>query len=235
MVLTKKSSAICSFCRIHICDHISNRQLPLTITKKTDCYGEGNVALKWHVGSCKLVVPLYFCPWCGNELGQAFFCSLKNKISLSTEEDLSVFESHFNFETDIPRELDHFYDSQNRWKEERINERLEHDSKETCYSLKDDVEQDAPVVYHANIRAFGIIGRKKFSRMETIESLEKIKKKASFVAINYCYYCGAKLPDRLDETLTKILQNEYGLESWKDYKKAPHEFHTDEWWKKRGL
>jgi hypothetical protein len=53
--------------------------------------------------------------------------------------------------------------------------------------------------------------------------------------INYCPFCGAELPGGLEEELTKILQNEYRLESWKDYKKAPHEFHTDEWWKKRGL
>lgn len=53
--------------------------------------------------------------------------------------------------------------------------------------------------------------------------------------MDYCPFCGAKLPSRLDEELTRILRDEYGLESWKDYKKAPHEFHTDEWWKKRRL
>ena len=59
--------------------------------------------------------------------------------------------------------------------------------------------------------------------------------KGVFDAMDYCPFCGAKLPERLDEKLTEILQKEYGLSSWKDYKKAPHEFHTDEWWKKRGL
>ena len=56
-----------------------------------------------------------------------------------------------------------------------------------------------------------------------------------FDAMLYCPFCGAKLPERLDDKLTEILQGEYGLSSWKDYKKAPKEFHTDEWWKKRGL
>jgi hypothetical protein len=59
--------------------------------------------------------------------------------------------------------------------------------------------------------------------------------KGVFDAMDYCPFCGAKLPERLDEKLTDLLQKEYGLNSWKDYKKAPHEFHTDEWWKKRGL
>ena len=59
--------------------------------------------------------------------------------------------------------------------------------------------------------------------------------KGEFEPMEYCPFCGAKLPERLDGVLTGILQKEYGLNSWKDYKKAPHEFHTDEWWKKRGL
>ena len=53
--------------------------------------------------------------------------------------------------------------------------------------------------------------------------------------MDYCPFCGAKLPERLDSKLTEILQKEYGLTSWRDYKKAPKEFHTDEWWKKREL
>ena len=56
-----------------------------------------------------------------------------------------------------------------------------------------------------------------------------------FYVMKYCPYCRAKLPRQLDDKLTEILQKEYGLTSWKDYKKAPKEFHTDEWWKKRGL
>jgi hypothetical protein len=58
---------------------------------------------------------------------------------------------------------------------------------------------------------------------------------SGFESMNYCPFCGAKFPKRLDEELSKILRSEYGLESWKDYKKAPAEFHSDEWWKKRGL
>ena len=63
----------------------------------------------------------------------------------------------------------------------------------------------------------------------------KKNERGVFEAMDFCPFCGAKLPERLDEKLTEILRKEYELDSWKDYKKAPHEFHTDEWWKKRGL
>jgi hypothetical protein len=36
-------------------------------------------------------------------------------------------------------------------------------------------------------------------------------------------------------TYAILNKKEYGLGSWKDYKKAPPEFQTDEWWKNRRL
>ena len=56
-----------------------------------------------------------------------------------------------------------------------------------------------------------------------------------FDMMNYCPFCGAKLPQTLEKELTEILKNEYGLNSWRDYKNAPTEFHSDEWWRKREL
>jgi hypothetical protein len=53
--------------------------------------------------------------------------------------------------------------------------------------------------------------------------------------MDYCPFFGTKFPERLDDELTEILRKEYGLGSWKDYKKAPPEFQTDEWWKNREL
>ena len=76
------------------------------------------------------------------------------------------------------------------------------------------------IIHIPNIRTYAILNKKEYGGFEPMD---------------YCPFCGAKLPERLDEKLTEILQKEYGLSSWKDYKKAPHEFHTDEWWKKRGL
>ncbi len=57
------------------------------------------------------------------------------------------------------------------------------------------------------------------------------------VLIEYCMFCGKKLPLSLRDKWLDILENEYGLE-WPhslDSKKVPKEFLTDEWWKKRGL
>ena len=59
----------------------------------------------------------------------------------------------------------------------------------------------------------------------------------SCMTIDFCPRCCAKLSD-LQDTWEKILLNEYGLdEPYHDdqFKKIPKEFHTDEWWKKRGL
>lgn len=58
--------------------------------------------------------------------------------------------------------------------------------------------------------------------------------------INYCPFCGAKLPEELDEIdMEPFLRKEYG---WTDddcwghpMRELPPEFQTDEWWKKRGL
>jgi hypothetical protein len=55
--------------------------------------------------------------------------------------------------------------------------------------------------------------------------------------IDYCMFCGKKLPQSLRKKWYVILEEEYGLESpdEEDKKKVPQEFLTDEWWKKRGL
>ncbi len=81
-------------------------------------------------------------------------------------------------------------------------------------------ENITQVCYMATIRTYAILSK---------------EDDGTFEAMDYCPFCGAKLPERLDDKLTEILQKKYGLESWKDYKKAPKEFHTNEWWKKRGL
>ena len=56
--------------------------------------------------------------------------------------------------------------------------------------------------------------------------------------INFCPYCGTKLPEELGDVWFNILEEEYGLDDpgWPEQKaKVPAEFETDEWWKKRGL
>jgi hypothetical protein len=55
--------------------------------------------------------------------------------------------------------------------------------------------------------------------------------------INFCPYCGTKLPQDLSDLWFDILEKELGLDPWipKQRKKIPADFLTDEWWKKRGL
>jgi len=55
--------------------------------------------------------------------------------------------------------------------------------------------------------------------------------------IDYCMFCGKKLPTSVRDEWFDILEQEYGLESpcEEDKKKVPKEFLSDEWWKKRGL
>ena len=58
----------------------------------------------------------------------------------------------------------------------------------------------------------------------------------------YCPWCGTKLPEKLTDKMEEILEEEYGITEkdwdapgWNDDTDLPAEFHTDEWWKKRGL
>jgi hypothetical protein len=95
------------------------------------------------------------------------------------------------------------------------------------------VAEDYPIIYAPNIRTYGILRERNFKDSYWFEEHDILE--CAFEAINYCDTCGAKLPEKLDQKLTEILQKEYGLDSWKDYKKAPQEFHSDEWWKKRRL
>ena len=76
------------------------------------------------------------------------------------------------------------------------------------------------IIHVPNIRTYAILNKKEYGGFEPMD---------------YCPFCGAKLPSRLDDKLSNILQKEYGLKDWHDYKKAPHEFHTNKWWIKREL
>jgi hypothetical protein len=59
--------------------------------------------------------------------------------------------------------------------------------------------------------------------------------------INYCPFCGAKLPAHLIDERWSIILDEFGPEYLPDdrgnppKKELPPEFQTDEWWRKRGL
>jgi hypothetical protein len=59
--------------------------------------------------------------------------------------------------------------------------------------------------------------------------------------ISYCPFCGAKLPEDLDEEYWDTIISEFGPEYYHTHenynpnRSLPQEFQTDEWWKKRGL
>ena len=53
--------------------------------------------------------------------------------------------------------------------------------------------------------------------------------------INYCPWCGSKLPEVLGNVFFETLEKEYNIEADLELKNIPHEFQSDEWWKKRGL
>lgn len=132
----------------------------------------------------------------------------------------SEIEDTFNIYNENAKE------QREQWEKELEYERTMHTTFQTVcdelsWFLKDgNKEGMTPIIHIPNIRTYAILNKKEYGGFEPMD---------------YCPFCGAKLPERLDEKLTEILQKEYGLNSWKDYKKAPHEFQTDEWWKKRGL
>jgi hypothetical protein len=62
----------------------------------------------------------------------------------------------------------------------------------------------------------------------------------SITCIDYCPWCGIKMPKSLEDQWDEILEKEYGIvitEPWnkKQLSQIPDEFNSDEWWKKRGL
>jgi hypothetical protein len=57
-------------------------------------------------------------------------------------------------------------------------------------------------------------------------------------SIQFCPFCGTKLPEALTDVMYDLLKYEYGIEHPErpnDKQRIPSEFLSDEWWKKRGL
>lgn len=56
--------------------------------------------------------------------------------------------------------------------------------------------------------------------------------------IEFCPWCGTRLPKSLGDEWLNVLEKEYGLDMPdlpEQETKIPADFLTDEWWKKRGL
>ena len=99
-----------------------------------------------------------------------------------------------------------------------------------CERMKlavDDI--DCPLDYTPKLREYG---------MSAPKSLLKENEVWVGYSIDFCPYCGAKLPADLVHERMQILEKEYGIDDlyYEDQRKRmPQEFETDEWWKKRGL
>ena len=61
----------------------------------------------------------------------------------------------------------------------------------------------------------------------------------NIITMEYCPWCGKKLPKTLRINYFNVLEREYGLDIALDEIKnnpdVPEEFKSDEWWKKRNL
>jgi len=61
----------------------------------------------------------------------------------------------------------------------------------------------------------------------------------NILSLDYCPWCGSKLPKDLRDEWFDTLEQEYDIETnigeARDRKDIPNEFWSDEWWKKRGL
>jgi uncharacterized protein DUF6980 len=76
------------------------------------------------------------------------------------------------------------------------------------------------------------------TRCYMIPLLYKGKWDGGYSCIDYCPWCGKKLPEYLGQKFNEIFKQEYGVDFEYEMltnKEFPEEFKTDEWWKKRGL
>lgn len=103
-----------------------------------------------------------------------------------------------------------------------------------CYGIRNNVTLESNkrkgqvIMYDPALREFSII---------VIDMPDAI------CVIDYCPYCGQKLPNSLREehysTIYKELGEKYlrsDEDTYDDFmNRLPEEFQTDEWWKKRGL
>jgi hypothetical protein len=171
------------------------------------------------------------CPWCGFEyydlesVWKKDLCETYNIDCDALEKADEWIEIPKEFSTDewwIKREYFNFTKGYGGKKIIPIPKTYDHSyCCDTIYNLLDEKGDDSfrsYIKFIPNIRTYAILSK---------------KKGVEFEPIDYCPFCGFKFPRRLDGELTKILQTEYGLESWEDYRKAPEEFHSDKWWKER--
>jgi hypothetical protein len=191
--------------------------------------------------------PISFDPWSGEWIIESYEWSYISAISELQHRGkyVGMYNDKFDVETEGPEEL-----RGKDWLFKIFEEdRKLHSKERYCTSLESLTKYgercDTSLIEIPNIRVVAVLNKRKyggwtskqfelFSQRNGYQGLEKWEFDG-WTALDFCPFCGASLPERLDKKIIEVLRDEYGLTSWKDYKKAPHEFHTDEWWRKRGL
>jgi hypothetical protein len=106
--------------------------------------------------------------------------------------------------------------------EEIEEERRNYKGPYCCLTMDAELSrEDALLYYSLRYREYGV----------------KLPKSTGGMLMDYCMFCGKRLPISVRDEWFGILEKEYGLERplTGDKKHVPKEFLTDEWWKKRGL
>jgi hypothetical protein len=219
-------------CCRDFCKFLNDTNVPIDFREQDgedDYYGNLFV-FNWLIDSYPLFSPISCCPWCGKEFEQTFLLALQDILM-----DFDVKEAdcaNFSLETKIPEQFS-YLKNRDWFEKQKEEEREMHRNNGFCSMLDYNLKEAKPIIYMPNTRTHGILRERNFKDGYWVEGNKA--EYCDFEPVNYCCSCGAKFPERLDQKLTEILQKEYELESWKDYKQAPEEFQTDEWWKKRGL
>jgi hypothetical protein len=190
--------------------------------------------------------PMLFDPWSGYWIEESYVSCYYSAFANSWKNrSQQIYTKHANMNTwhlgDLPEK---------DWLFKIFEEdRKLHSKERFCTSLESSTRYgercDTSLIEIPNIRVVAVLNKRKyggwtskqfelFSQRNGYQGLEKWEF-SGWTALNFCPFCGASLPERLDKKIIEVLRDEYSLTSWKDYKKAPHEFHTDEWWRKRGL
>jgi len=173
-----------------------------------------------------------YCIYCGtrmpDSLSDKWFFILESKYKLSGSKD---FDSKNNkipaeFLTDewwkkrnIPNRLSYLD------KRERENRRMRK-KRDGCYCLDDGkkLNQDcqSDLIYNSRFREYGI---------------KQVMKRAPYIVMKYCLWCGRQLEPSLRDLWAKLLQKYHGIEN--PFKTRiqflPKSFRTDLWWKRREL
>jgi hypothetical protein len=83
--------------------------------------------------------------------------------------------------------------------------------------------QDRVVIYHEESRDYGIKLDREYIGYQ--------------VSIEYCPWCGSKLPDSLNLEWCEAVKQDLGIEDVdaEEWAKLPEKYKTEQWWREKGL